>query len=101
MKCKVTLPKASKALLRLNPSGPVRCPYCLEGASVVFTVVRAQASVGKAYLCLGCFELLCELFPGCVSSVSARDFLETEVSLGERGNLTGDNGGNGVSADRM
>jgi len=48
---------------------------------VVFTVIRAQASVGKVYLCLGCFKFLEELFPGCVSWVSPKVYLEPVVTL--------------------
>jgi hypothetical protein len=84
MKSKVTIPKASKALLRLNPSGPVRCPLCFDVAAVVFTVIRTQTSVGKAYLCMECYELLKELLPIGVSAVSPWVFLETKVMSAPR-----------------
>ena len=47
--------------------------------AVVFTVIRGPASVGKAYLCLECYELLEELLPGWVTWVSPGVFLETKV----------------------
>ena len=47
---------------------------------MVFTVIRSCANVRKAYLCLGCYELLVELMPGGVSSVSPEEYLETAVT---------------------